>query len=73
MVILSSTPKLSAHNEPRIMAMAVLTKVAVRRFIFSSSTMNTMEISLMDMVDVSEASIRRKKNNDDHTTPPGRL
>ena len=66
-----STPKLSAHRAPKNIATPALTAVARRRLIPFSSVKKAIEISLMEMVDVSEATKSRKKKSVDQITPPG--
>ncbi len=53
--------------------MEVFMIVAVLRLSFHSSTMKAIEISLIDIVEVSDARVSSKKKSADHTTPPGRL
>ena len=48
------------------MQMPVLSIVAERRFIFSSSIKHTIQVSLIDMVEVSEAKNSNTKNASDH-------
>ena len=64
-------PKLRAQRRPPNRAIREDTIVAFFRLIRFSSQKNVMEISLMDIVEVSEARKRRRKNKVDHTTPPG--
>ena len=56
----------SEHNMPSTMQIAVLSTVAEERFIFSSSIKHTMQVSLIEMVDVSEAKNSNTKKASDH-------
>lgn len=63
-------PNERAHRVPNRAAIPVLSTTALRRFIFSSSMKKVIAISLMEMVEVSDARKRRKKKSVDHTVPP---
>lgn len=65
-----SGPNDRAHRVPSDIAINVRSTVAVRRDILNSSQANEMNISLIEIVDVSEASASRKKNNALHTSLP---
>ena len=54
------------QSTPSTMQMPVLSIVAERRSIFSSSIKHTMQVSLIDMVEVSEAKNSNTKNASDH-------
>ena len=56
---------------PNTSATVALVIVAVRRLMPRSSMKNAMAVSDMDMVDVSDASIRRKKNRADQSGSRG--
>ena len=70
MVTSTSGPNDNAHSVPRPIAINVRRIVAARRDIWNSSQTKAMNISLIEMVDVSEASTSRKKNNVLQTSPP---
>ena len=63
-------PKLRAHRSPSMVAMPMVSMVARRRDSRYSSMKYVMEISLMDMVEVSDARNSRKKNSMDQNIPP---
>ena len=72
MVKSDNAPKLNAQITPKTQAIIVFKIVAFLLDILFSSTKKAIDISLIDIVEVSDAKNRRKKNKADHTTPPGR-
>ena len=67
-----SGPNERAQAVPATMAMAVVRMVAAERRIWHSSVKNAIEISLIDMVDVSDATSSRRKKSVAHTLPHAR-
>ena len=64
-------PNDSAHRVPNAMAMPMLRRVALRRFIPRSSHMQAMEISLIEIVLVSDARNSNRKKSVLHKAPRG--
>lgn len=60
------TPNDNEQSTPRTIHIAVFSIVAFFRDIFSSSTKQAMQVSLIEMVDVNEAKNNNMKNADDH-------
>ena len=70
-VIPLKLPNESAHIEPKISAMPVLSHVAFLRLIFFSSVKKAIETSLIEIVEDSDAMNNRKKKSDDQMMLPG--